>query len=184
MGIRILGGSLKNRELLRKGIKKDFVRPTTAIVRKSIFDSLKDVKGFVVLDLFAGSGILGMEALSRGASKVIFIDKDRYLINNLRENLKKFDLLERSFIYNTDFENAVRALEEKDEKFDLIFVDPPYRLTNIYKPLKLLSEKNILKKDGFIVNLSYLSDVVDVGNFKIFKEKSFGITRILFLKEL
>ncbi|HAF07707.1 TPA: 16S rRNA (guanine(966)-N(2))-methyltransferase RsmD, partial [candidate division WOR-3] len=67
---------------------------------------------------------------------------------------------------------------------DLIFVDPPYRLTNIYKPLKLLSEKNILKKDGFIVNLSYLSEVVDVGNFKIFKEKSFGITRILFLKEL
>lgn len=183
MGIRIIGGDLKNRELLRRGIKKEFVRPTTAIVRKSIFDSLGEIRGFQVLDLFAGSGILGIEAISRGAQKVVFIEKDRYLVENLKENLKRLDLLKKSFFYNTDFEKAVKVLDEKKEKFDLIFVDPPYRLNSVYKPLKVLSEKNILNRDGLIVYLSYISEKIDVARFKIFKEKKFGITKISYLKE-
>lgn len=183
MGIRIIGGELKNRELLRKGIKKEFVRPTTAIVRKSIFDSLGVIKGFTVLDLFAGSGILGIESLSRGAQKVFFIEKDKCLIENLKENLKRLDLVERSFFYNTDFERSIKVLYEKKEKFDLIFIDPPYRLSNVYKPLKVLSEKNILNKEGWIVYLSYISEKIEFVKFKIFKEKIFGITKISFLKE-
>ncbi|MEO0299120.1 MAG: 16S rRNA (guanine(966)-N(2))-methyltransferase RsmD [candidate division WOR-3 bacterium] len=183
MGIRIIGGDLKNRELLRKGIKKEFVRPTTAIVRKSIFDSLGEIKGFTVLDLFAGSGILGIESISRGAEKVVFVEKDRYLIENLKENLKRLNLLEKGFFYNTDFEKAVKVFDEKKEKFDLIFIDPPYRLNSVYKPLKVLSEKKILNENGLIVYLSYISEKIDHERFKIFKEKKFGITKISFLKE-
>jgi len=74
--IRVIGGDFKNREILSKNLKKDFVRPVTAIVRKSIFDTLSTrILKTNILDLFAGSGILGIESLSRGAEHVVFVEK-------------------------------------------------------------------------------------------------------------
>lgn len=181
--IRVIGGDLKNREILRRNLKKDFVRPVTAIVRKSIFDTLSTwILKKNILDLFAGSGILGIESLSRGAEHVVFVEKDRLIAQNLKENLERFNLHKKSEVYNKDFNIALKDLKLKGYSFDLIFVDPPYRMFQLLNPLSKIDEGEILKKDGIIVSLTSIDTDFDLFNFSLVKKSNFGITKILFLR--
>jgi 16S rRNA (guanine966-N2)-methyltransferase len=105
------------------------VRPTSDFVREALFDILHDVEGLAVLDLFAGTGAIGIEALSRGASSVVLVDKSRSALTVLRRNLELLGAGDRQVrVIAADVAGALGALRRASARFDLVFADPPYAL--------------------------------------------------------
>ena len=149
--MRVISGKFKYKALYNP--KDNRVRPTTDRIKETLFNivSAKGKTGNVfVLDLFAGSGALGIESLSRGAEKVIFIDKDRDSCSLVNQNLKHVGAESSEYeVYNVDYEFALKKL--KDKNFDLIFIDPPYALHIENRVLDLIKKYNVLSKDGLIV---------------------------------
>ena len=135
MGLKILGGELKGKDV---NIPSTLAtRPITALLRKSIFDTCQFfIDEARILDLFAGSGAIGIEALSRGASYACFIDNGPIAIDCVRENLQKLGLRSKSSVQETD---AFAFLEEyKGAPFDILFIDPPY-------PIGLIGYQNLIE---------------------------------------
>jgi 16S rRNA (guanine966-N2)-methyltransferase len=125
MSIRIIGGTHRGRVI--KSPKSSLIRPTTAVLRKSVFDICK---GFIedarFLDLFAGSGAIGIEALSRGASHVTFVDQEKNALRGIEENLRTLKLEDQATLIRGDAPNVLNKLESFKKKFDIIYIDPPY----------------------------------------------------------
>lgn len=128
MSLRILGGALRNRLLKSpKGIK---TRPTLAIMRKATFDIVQfKIEGAQFLDLFAGSGAMGIEALSRGAAFSTFVDQDRSAVHCLKDNLQLLHLEDKTQLLSSDIWHALRYLLKKKASFDIIYIDPPYKMS-------------------------------------------------------
>lgn len=122
--IKISNGSKKGFKL--KVPNNNLVRPKTSKIRKMIFDVIQSVEGMEVLDIFAGSGSLGIEALSMGASFATFIDQNPSSINCIKDNINKCEFTDKSTIIKKDFAEALRILIKQKKKYDLIFIDPPY----------------------------------------------------------
>ena len=123
--MRILTGRAKGRKLIPA--KTRGIRPTRDKVKESIFSMIKGhVEAAMVLDLFAGTGNLGLEALSQGAKKAIFVEKDRTCLRALMKNRDLCGFRDRAEIISLDAEVALKLLRRRAEKFDLVFIDPPY----------------------------------------------------------
>ena len=147
--MRIIGGKYRSRVLAE--FKGDDVRPTSDRVKESLFNILSlRVRGARVLDLFAGSGALGLESLSRGAAEVVFNDCSKDSVAILQKNLSalKVGKADGVTVSNADF--AV-CLERQSKPFDLIFIDPPYRFDYGVKAVEIIARKGLLSKDGIIV---------------------------------
>lgn len=148
--LHVLTGSAKGRKL--KVPKGRGVRPTTSRVKKAVFDTLGDISGLEVLDLFAGSGGLGIEALSRGAAHVTFIEKDPAVYKVLKENLSLCGFLTRATLVRTHYEGAINKLKKEGRKFDLILIDPPYVSYGRKRVDDFIHQvSEILEDDGVIV---------------------------------
>jgi 16S rRNA (guanine(966)-N(2))-methyltransferase RsmD len=149
--LRIQSGLYKGRKL--KSINDSSVRPTTSRLKISMFDILQSqIKETIVLDGFAGNGNIGIEALSRGADYVVFIDTLPEAIQALQHNLDKIEIPSDNYrIINGDFNRSVITLGKNKFKFDFIFLDPPYELLEYANPLKVIFKRNILKETGTIV---------------------------------
>jgi 16S rRNA (guanine966-N2)-methyltransferase len=124
--IRIVAGERRGHRLAVAG--HGGVRPTSEKVREAVFDVLGSVDGDVVLDLFAGSGALGLEALSRGAARATFVEAERSAARILRQNISALQYVDRSRVIVADHGAAVRRMVEDGEVCDLLFLDPPYRM--------------------------------------------------------
>lgn len=145
--MRVITGSARGRRL--KELEGMETRPTTDRVKEGIFNIIQfDVEGRKVLDLFAGTGQLGIEALSRGAVSAVFVEQRRDAATLIRENLKVTDLTDRGRIINGD---AVSFLASAGEKYDLIFIDPPYAANLWESVLESISRFDILSKHGIII---------------------------------
>jgi len=178
--MRITGGLSRGRVL---GSLKGFAtRPTADKVREAIFDLLgQDMTGAGVLDLFAGTGSLGIEALSRGAKWALFIDHSRQSIELIRKNLiscgygSSGHVIKRDLKRDLPWENPLLA-----EGIDLVFIDPPYRKDMLPPMLQRLSEKPILKPSSIVVTESYKTDLVPnkVGKLRLYNTKLYGETKI------
>lgn len=132
--MRVVAGSARGRRLEYK--KEEGIRPTTDKVKESLFNAIQfEVPGAVVLDLFAGSGQMGVEALSRGAERAVFVDSDAEAQKIITQNLKATGLLERSQVLHMD---SHRFLQETPEKFDIALLDPPYHKEMLQEVLPLL----------------------------------------------
>src|SRR4030043_980274 len=148
--MRIIGGRSKGRMLASP--KGQAIRPTSDRVKESIFNILQNkLGGKVVLDLFAGTGNLGIEALSRGAKKAIFVEKGRQALGLIQRNLTQFGLEKRSEILPRDVRRAIGILKQKGESFDLILMDPPYEKGLIQKTLMKLHLHRIYHEDSILV---------------------------------
>ena len=143
--MRVITGTARGRRLVTpEGLD---TRPTTDKVKEAVCSALQfDFPGAKVLDLFAGSGQMGIEALSRGAASAVFIDADRKAVAAVRENLKACQFTDRAQVVTGD---AVSFLQRTGEKFDIAFLDPPYRHGILRQILPLLAEK--MQKNGIIV---------------------------------
>ncbi len=179
--MRVISGIRRGAKLITR--EGDEVRPTTDRVKESIFNL---IQGFipcdVVLDLFAGSGALGIEAVSRGASKCICVDFDKVSLDTVKKNYENLRLLESCELILSD---ACAYLKRCSDKFDIIFLDPPYNKGFITPVMALLNERNLLDDDGVIVIESDdEDDLPEFAGFEILKRKKYGRTIItLYVKK-
>jgi len=183
--MRVIGGIKGSRRL--KSSKNKSLRPTLDRVRESIFNILgNSVIDSNFLDLFAGTGSVGIEALSRGTGKVIFVEKDHSIAEVLRENLHSLDFETGNRILKMDFTNAIKVLSKEEEKFDIIYIDPPYASEFAETSLRLLAKCDILEEDGLVLAEHFHKDKLDdrFGDLKLYRVKKIGDTCVSFFKKI
>ena len=175
--IRITGGKNKSRLLVTPDTP--LTKPTMDKVRLGVFSALGDcVKNAKVLDLFAGSGSYGFEALSRGASHVTFVDSSYKAINTIKTNSDKLREKNIDVIFN----DVLSFLSGNPGNFDIIFVDPPYKLDVYETVLETLSKSDILVSDGIIVLESDHELNIDESQFKNVRHYKYGLAKIYIVR--
>ncbi|RMH73940.1 MAG: 16S rRNA (guanine(966)-N(2))-methyltransferase RsmD [Gemmatimonadetes bacterium] len=184
--MRIITGSARGRRL--KTINSRRVRPTSDRVKETWFNIIGErVRGAAVLDLFAGTGNLGVEALSRGALFVEFVDNHRQSVNVIRENLKLTGFEAEVFCEDVrDYLSRFKSYQtETNPTFDLIFADPPYNQDQVKRLVLSIHHKNILKSGGWLMIEHSPQERVhtEQTRFCVFREKSFGDTQLSFLHQ-
>ena len=184
--MRIIAGQLKGRKTLEPTDKK--TRPLKDLVKESIFNIIYhskklniNLKNSNVLDLFSGVGSFGLEALSREASNVIFIENYIVSLLILKKNVKNFKLEERCKIIDADIFNNFDFKSLK-KKINIVFLDPPFKEKNISHVLSKIKEANILDKEGIIIIHRNFKENDLFPELKILEEKKYGLSKILFCK--
>lgn len=148
--MRVVSGSCKGKAL--KAVPGNSTRPTTDKVKEAVFNMIGPYfDGGIGLDLFAGSGGLGIEALSRGLDRIIFVDKDGKAIQTIRENVHNCDLEQKVEVFRNDAERALKAVAKREMQFNFIFLDPPYKKQQLERILEMISTHDLLTPDGVIV---------------------------------
>ena len=147
--MRVIAGEAKGHKL--KGTARKTTRAITDRIKESIFGILGDISGKRVLDLFAGTGSLGIEALSRGVREVIFIDRDRKCVKLIKENLLGLTGNSQAAVYASDVKNGLKRFSRRSEKFDLIFVDPPFASNLAEETLKDIERFKLVLGEGLII---------------------------------
>ncbi|MGD2279305.1 MAG: 16S rRNA (guanine(966)-N(2))-methyltransferase RsmD [Candidatus Omnitrophota bacterium] len=148
--MRIIAGEFKGRKI--KSPRSETVRPTKDRIRESVFNIIaQHVPGSCVLDLFAGSGAYGLEAISRGAKKAVFVEKGKEANRAIKENIELLDAAERSELLNQDVFDSLEALNKDKERFGLIFADPPYGKGMAKKTLIMINQYDILLASGLFI---------------------------------
>ena len=149
--MRIVGGKYRHR-LISFPDDMAHTRPTKDRIREAVFSALGDINGYRVLDLYAGSGAMGIEALSRGANHATFVDVSPLAIKTIKDNITslKINNSEYEIIKNKDI-NAIEMFKQKGIQFDLVILDPPYELGEYEKIVELLIDNSLLSKNAIIV---------------------------------
>ena len=146
--MKVISGLLKGRNI--EGFNIEGTRPTMDRVKESVFSTIQfSIRDSVVLDLFAGSGNLGIEAISNGADKCYFVDNNKEAINTINKNIKTFNIEDKSIVIKDDYMNALNNL--KNNKFDIVFLDPPYKDDYIDKAINRLIEYDMLNFKALII---------------------------------
>lgn len=171
--IRIISGIYKGRRL--KLVSSASVRPMQDKVKGSLFSIIGDrLHGSVCLDGFAGTGSIGLEALSRGAERCVFVDEFYPSIKVIKANVAKCEAEEKSVVLHREFNRAVIDLAKQGVRFDVIFLDPPYRLLEERNPLKVIRKRGLLKPGGLIVLRHYFKIKPKLGDFKLERRVKLG----------
>ena len=174
--MRIITGKAKGKKLFT--LEGDATRPTSERIKGAIFSAIQfDVEGRRVLDLFAGSGQMGLEALSRGATHATFIDSSREAMEIVKKNAVATNLFDESKFIVSDGANYLRKCAGRD-KYDLVFIDPPYAMNLCKKSVEALLRYEALS-DGAIVVLESGDEEIDLGalpysSFEVIKTTSYG----------
>jgi 16S rRNA (guanine(966)-N(2))-methyltransferase RsmD len=180
--MRIIGGEAKGRTLHFPSGSKE--RPTSDFLREALFNLLGSLQDKTFLDLFAGSGSVGLEAVSRGAQGVFFVEKNQHLVEVIKRNIQTCCLDKNCRIIAGDIESSLRDLFRKKYEFDIIYADPPYNRELVGKTLKLLSKYNVLKKDGIIIIQHSIREIFRELADKIYQtdQRKYGDNALTFLK--
>lgn len=177
--MRILGGKYKGRRL----VIPEGIRPTQDKVRKALFDILADVEGASFLELFAGSGAVGFEALSRGAASLTLAESSRESVRAIGKNAQSLVVADCNLM-PFEAEAAVKTLFRAGRKFDIIFLDPPYYKELAKKTLQILEAYDILAPNGFVVVQHFKRDQLpkSCNNLFLIKESRYGDTVLSFYR--
>ncbi len=184
--MRVIAG--EKRHLLLKTLDDLSIRPTTDKIKETLFNMIQfDIQGVNFLDLFAGSGAIGIEALSRGANMATFIDNNDRAIKVIKENLEHTGLTDRANVIKSDASLALENLSRKNETYGIVFMDPPYD-KDLYRPVfERIAKSNIINKDTIIILEVALKDdaigIEDLG-FKITKIKKYKSNKHIFFKKI
>ena len=181
--MRVLTGQCKGKIL--KVPKEKSLRPTAARIKKSMFDILgSEVPGTKVLDLFSGSGNLGIEALSLGAGSCVFVEKNPATARMIAQNLRSCGYAEQSRIRNFDFRRALSMLSAKNCGFDLVFIDPPYEFYERTEPHTLAREiRSVVGEKGIMVIEHPSGNVMKSEGFDV-RTRKYGGTSVSFIRRL
>ncbi len=180
--MKVIAGTAKGRNLIApEGLD---TRPVTSKIKEALFSSWQFlIPGADFLDLFAGSGSMGIEALSRGAANVVFVEKSKRAVEVIKKNLSVCKFTEGFQICQDDVFDRLRMLHNSGSSFDLIYLDPPFTVEEIFLPvMETLAEADILKEDGIIgIRTPKEMDMPDAfGKLHKFKKKKYGISTIHF----
>ncbi len=171
--IRIIGGTCKGRRL--KLVRSPSVRPMQDKVKGALFNIVQDrLPGSVCLDGFSGTGSIGLEALSRGASRVVFVDEFFPSVKVIKQNIEICGVEEQAVVVHKEFNRAVIDLARKGVAFDLIFLDPPYKLLEERNPLRVIRKRGILKPEGLVVLRHYYRVKLKTGDFALDRRVELG----------
>ena len=150
MRLRVIAGTAKGRRL--KLVPGDSTRPIMDRVKESLFNIIgRNILDAAFLDLFAGTGSLGIEALSRGCDRVVFVDRSRASVHTIKDNLQKTGFIERSEVHREDVRSALRKLVRREIRFRLVFLDPPYRENLLMPVLEKIAAAPLLGEGGVVV---------------------------------
>ncbi|MBQ9097070.1 MAG: 16S rRNA (guanine(966)-N(2))-methyltransferase RsmD [Clostridia bacterium] len=180
--MRVISGSARGAKL--KTIEGNDTRPTTDKVKGAIFNILaNDVYGKKVLDLYAGSGALGIEALSRGADMAVFAEKNAAAVEIIKKNLEHTKLVDKAKILKND---VFAVIKTASEKFDLIFLDPPYADELAGTTIKAIDEAKILADGGIIIAETDDGQTLPetVGELRLYDKRKYGRVNINFYKKI
>ncbi|MCM8784220.1 MAG: 16S rRNA (guanine(966)-N(2))-methyltransferase RsmD [Candidatus Omnitrophica bacterium] len=180
--MRITTGILKGKKLISPKLKN--LRLTEEKVRKAIFDVLGEfVERAVVLELFAGSGALGLEAISRGASSVTFVDNDKECIEVVKRNIPP-EIKPKTKVMRIDCFRAIDYFSCHEERFNLIILDPPYKKGLVSLILKKISESSILLEPEALIVVEHHGEekLGELGNLFLLKQRRYGEVFVSFLK--
>lgn len=173
--MRVISGKYKGRNIL--GFDINGTRPTMDRVKESMFASIQNyIKDSIVLDLFAGSGSLGIEALSNGASKCYFVDNNKIAIDTINKNIKGID---NAIVLKYDYKDALKYFKDNNIKFDLILLDPPYKDNLLNNAIKLIEEYDLL--NGLLV--CEVEDYKIDTNYELIKDKKYGSKEVKIYKK-
>lgn len=176
--LRIVAGKYKNKKILEPD--KNTTRPTTEKVREAVFSSLHfKIENSECLDLFSGSGAWSIEAESRGASKVVAIEKSPSVVKILKQNINALNC-QNINVYNVD---AIAFLNKTSEFFDFIFIDAPFKEFNLVnESLNLIADSKLLKEDGeIIIETDMPKEIKIPEQLKIYKQKKHGRIELLYV---
>ena len=179
--MRIIAGKAKGRKLIPPATLE--TRPTLDRVKEAMFSMIQGyIPNAIAVDVFAGTGSLGLEAASRGAKEVYLIDKSSTTFPLLKENVENLKFGDFCHPLNMDSYDALRLLAKKGKKFDLIFIDPPYCKEMIPEAIKLIKENDMLVEDGIIVTKIDSVEEIYEGyeDIKLSRSKKYGNTTVCF----
>lgn len=184
--VRISSGKLKGRKVATSkkifaATDRDELRPTSSKVREAIFNILQaEIVDALFLDLYAGTGAVGLEALSRGAEKVFFVESNQVRVKAILDYIHKLNLDDRVSVYQEKAETFLQKAMRTGIKFDIIFADPPYLSDEIVRVLPYIGEYNILKDNGCILveHSSRMPLFEHVQNMKMIKNYKYGDTML------
>lgn len=194
--MRITAGKFKNKEILSYKDKKGELRPTSSKVRQAVFNLLAHgkflrevdfiteenpnlIQGRVIADIYCGTGIMGFEAASRGAEKLIFVDFNNQTLNVAKKNAYNLNFQQHSYFYNAD----ATKLPKAPFSADVIFMDPPYEMKFAPPTLKSLLENGWLKKGGVvIIEHSKKEDIAETEHFKLLDVRDYNNTKLSIFK--
>lgn len=180
--MRVIGGTAKRRQL--RTLTGRSIRPTAARVREALFNILAvKIPGAHFLDLFAGTGSVGIEALSRGAARVIFVEREKFAVSLIRENLRRTGFTgEKAVVYPQDALAALNILARRGERFDLIYIDPPYGKGYELKSLQVIAQKGLLASGGLAIAESNWRDELpkEIGSLILVRRERYGDTLLSF----
>ena len=180
--MRIISGKARGTKLYT--LEGENTRPTLDRVKESIFNIIQnEIEGAKILDLFSGSGAIGLEFLSRGAEKAVLCDKSKEAINIIRKNVEKTHMEQHVKIYNADFEMCLEKV--KDEQFDIIYLDPPYATEYIKKSLQKIINLKLAKEESQIIietddEPRILKEIENI-DVKIVDKRKYGRATIIFV---
>lgn len=184
--MRVISGKARGTKL--SSIESLSTRPTLDRVKESLFNIIQNnLRDAVVLDLFAGSGQLGIEALSRGADKAYLCDINRDAVKMIKQNLEKTKLKDKAVVINEDYKRALRTLNT-NEKFDIIFIDPPYKEDIAVDSIIDIIHESRLKENGIMIIETDeierdLREINKIENIKIIDQRKYGRASLIFIKE-
>lgn len=154
--MKVISGYLKGRNI--DGYMVETTRPTMARVKESMFASIQNnIDSSIVLDLFCGSGSLGIEAISMGAEKCYFVDNNKNIIKYLNKNINSLNINDKSIMVEKDYKDALLYFKNNNIKFDIILVDAPYKMEVMEEVIALINKYNLISDNGLVV-LEYSFD--------------------------
>jgi 16S rRNA (guanine966-N2)-methyltransferase len=190
--MRITGGSAKGHRLVSPKNRCEFIRPTSDRVREALFSILaKEIPGSTVLDLYAGTGALGLEALSRGAEVAVFVDQSKQALEIIHGNLSNcFSSTKASLVQlNLSRPDSIQRLKKKIPPgllFDLVFLDPPYEKKMAEESLKMVSDGAVVKDNGLVVVEDRKNQLFpeQCGRMTLISQRNYGETGIWLYRKI
>ena len=185
--MRIITGRARGIKL--NTLEGENTRPTSERAKEAVFSMIQfDIEGREVLDLFAGSGQMGLEAVSRGAASATFIDKSKDAARVISQNMEKTKLSEFCRLFNSDVNDFIRVTKGR-KKYDVVFIDPPYALRAVVPTLKALLDADMLKPTSIIVCESEEADIFEADaafadKFEVLKHAKYGMAHITIIKPI
>ncbi|WP_456082562.1 16S rRNA (guanine(966)-N(2))-methyltransferase RsmD [Leptotrichia sp.] len=173
--MRVTAGTLKNRKIKSREGRE--TRPTLERIKEAIFSIIGDkVVDAKFLDLYSGTGNIAIEALSRGAKRAVMIEQDKEALRIIIDNIDTLGLTNVSRAYKNDVSRAIEILGRKNEKFDIIFLDPPYKENISISTIGKVSENNILAEGGIIISEHSIYEKMPekIGNFVKYDERNYN----------
>lgn len=184
--MRVISGKSRGKKLV--SLEGDNTRPTLDRVKEALFNKIQfNIQDANVLDLFAGSGALGIETLSRGAKEVVFCDKVPEAIKVIKQNITNTNNLDNSIIINKDYNEVLEDMSKQNKKFDIIFLDPPYKTNLAIESLQKIIMSNLLTEDGIIIietdDINKEKEILKIEEVEIFDKRKYGSIWLIFIRK-